>query len=344
MSAPVQVIEASPSKFRTEIDRVMQRLIEAETPVELTQIADAAEVLRVMAQRARLGLAAQNRCACIRCRAERRIGQILDEIDRQGVGRPPKGIHEPHKPTLPELGIGKNLAKRARRLAAIPQWEFDGLLRRATDTGWEITTRWLYTTAEARQRRQRNLEPQAGGRVEDLHEFITAHPGGMGTIYMDIPWEIEGVLLPYPTMTLDEIKALPIPDLANRERCHLHVWTLPGHIQSLAYEVTRHWGFRVVSEFSWRKGHRLGNGDYYRMCHENCLVAVWADRDDRFDDHSLPSCEEFPRGQHSEKPDEVRRRIELASPPPRIELFARREVPGWFSWGYEIPTPLTEQR
>jgi MT-A70 len=44
-----------------------------------------------------------------------------------------------------------------------------------------------------------------------------------------------------------------------------------------------------------------------------------------------------PVGEHSEKPEEVRRRIERLFPGPYLELFARKPVDGWAMWGNEIP-------
>jgi N6-adenosine-specific RNA methylase IME4 len=41
--------------------------------------------------------------------------------------------------------------------------------------------------------------------------------------------------------------------------------------------------------------------------------------------------------EHSKKPDEARRRIvALMGDVPRVELFARRPVPGWDVWGNEV--------
>ena len=48
-----------------------------------------------------------------------------------------------------------------------------------------------------------------------------------------------------------------------------------------------------------------------------------------------------PRGQHSEKPDEVRIRIEeLFGDVPKLELFARARYKGWDSWGLEADGPM----
>jgi N6-adenosine-specific RNA methylase IME4 len=44
-----------------------------------------------------------------------------------------------------------------------------------------------------------------------------------------------------------------------------------------------------------------------------------------------------PKGQHSQKPDEVQQRIEQMYPEAsKLELFARRERPGWASVGDQL--------
>ncbi len=48
-----------------------------------------------------------------------------------------------------------------------------------------------------------------------------------------------------------------------------------------------------------------------------------------------------PRGEHSEKPNEVRWRIEeLFGDVPRLEMFARRRYVGWDAWGLEADGPM----
>jgi len=47
-----------------------------------------------------------------------------------------------------------------------------------------------------------------------------------------------------------------------------------------------------------------------------------------------------PVGEHSEKPDEVRRRIERLLPGPYLELYGRKQVEGWCVWGNEVVAPL----
>ena len=295
--------------------------------------------MQVYAKRAKLGMVAQNRCAEIRLRAERKLGELLTTTPRLH-GRPKSVPQENTLPRLSDLGVpDRKLSYRAQRLAAIPAKDFDWYLRTAAAQEWEITTRLLLHHSERRQATAKNQQRIVGGRINDLIEFAAAG-NRMGSIVVDPPWSILGSPLPYEAIEWDELRDLPIPELA-AERCHLHLWTLPNPYHFAPYEIIRHWGFRVVSEFVWCKT-QLGKGHYWRMSHEILLTAVRSE-DDRFDDQSLRSWIEAPRGRHSEKPDVVREMIERASPGPRLELFARKVTPGWYTWGHEIAKCLTDQ-
>ena len=244
---------------------------------------------------------------------------------------------------MSDLGVrDRKLSHRAQRLAAIPQRDFDSWLQQADRHQLEITTRLLLTICEQRQAAARNRKRIIGGRVDDLVAFARQHK--MGCITIDPPLAPNrGWALPYMTMSLDELQKLPIRDLASPDRCHLHVWTLPNEYMFALKPIIEDWGFRLVSSFAWVKPAALGRGNYWRMSLEILLTAMLANRNDRFDDQSLRSWIEASRGRHSEKPDAVREMIERASPGPRLELFARKLVPGWFAWGHEISESLTDQ-
>ena len=219
-------------------------------------------------------------------------------------------------------------------MAAIPAKDFEWYLRSAAEQELEITTRLLLYHSERRQAAVNNQKRIVGGRIDDLIEFAAAGKR-MGCIVVDPPWPILGSTLPYEAVEMGKLRDLPIPELA-AERCHVHLWTLPNSCHRSAYELVEHWGFRVVSEFVWCKP-QAGRGNYWRMAHEILLTAPRSE-DDRFDDRSFRSWIEAPRGRHSEKPDVVREMLECASPGPRLELFARKHVPGWFTWGTKSPS------
>jgi hypothetical protein len=64
------------------IDAALQALASATTPDELIKLANQAAALQVYARRAKLGMVAQNRCAEIRLRAERKLGELLTTTPR----------------------------------------------------------------------------------------------------------------------------------------------------------------------------------------------------------------------------------------------------------------------
>lgn len=154
----------------------------------------------------------------------------------------------------------------------------------------------------------------------------------------------------YRTMSLPEIMALPVRDIAARD-CHLFLWTTGPHLQQ-AFRVMEAWGFRYSSlAFVWVKRKKQPDAD-----HDGLL---FMDRRDLFtgmgyttrqnaelvllgrrgapkrlakDVHQVVAA---PRQEHSRKPGEVHSRIERYSEGPRLELFARAPVDGWTVWGNE---------
>jgi site-specific DNA-methyltransferase (adenine-specific) len=143
----------------------------------------------------------------------------------------------------------------------------------------------------------------------------------------------------YPTMNLDEIKALRIPAAAN---CALFIWaTCP--LIGAALETVNAWGFTYrTTAFVWIKlnpsgrGLATGLGHWTRANAEICLLATRGRP--RPISHRVHSVVISPRGRHSEKPDEVRRRIVelMGAEVPKLEMFARTRTPGWDVWGNEV--------
>ncbi len=176
------------------------------------------------------------------------------------------------------------------------------------------------------------------GTVDDLQTLISLGRT-FGTIYVDPPWRYGNVATRSAvageyaaTMTVDEIAALPVSELA-APASHLHLWTTNAFL----FECPRlfaAWGFTFKSSFVWVKP-QMGIGNYWRNSHELLLTAVRGDAT-RFNDHSLRSWGGFSRGAHSAKPEQLRTMIERASPGPYLELFGRRAADRWVVWGNEI--------
>ena len=144
----------------------------------------------------------------------------------------------------------------------------------------------------------------------------------------------------YPTMRLEDIKALPVSDLA-AEDCVLFLWaTFPMLKEAL--EVIDTWGFTYKTvAFTWVKENRKspglfwGLGYWTRANAEICLLATRGSP--KRQSAAVHQVILSPVERHSKKPDEVRERIvTLMGDVPRVELFARQQTPGWDVWGNEV--------
>jgi N6-adenosine-specific RNA methylase IME4 len=179
-------------------------------------------------------------------------------------------------------------------------------------------------------------EPTETCTVDDLKKLVTAGHQ-FGTVYADPPWAYGNQATRaatgkhYPTMSMDEICALPIGDLV-ADDAHLHLWTTNAFLFN-AKSVIEAWGFTYKSCFVWVKP-QMGIGNYWRVSHEFLLFGIRGSCP--FRDHSLMSWASIDRGEHSEKPEPVRLMLEQTSPPPRLELFGRRLAQEWTVWGNEI--------
>lgn len=165
------------------------------------------------------------------------------------------------------------------------------------------------------------------------------------TIYLDPPWKEcgggkikRGADRHYNLMSIAEIEALPIRELADKDGCHIYMWVTNNFLEQ-GIMLLKKWGFEYVTTITWLKD-RIGLGQYYRGLTEHCLFATTKKR--------LPYKIEGgkraqgktgfyePKTIHSRKPLAMRKMIERVSYEPRIELFAREHYDGWDCWGNEV--------
>ncbi len=172
--------------------------------------------------------------------------------------------------------------------------------------------------------------------------FLGIQPGKKyRTIMVDPPWPVackansyngkEG--LPYQVMSITEIAALPIREIA-AENCRLFLWTTNSMLPE-ALPMVRLWRFQYKMLYTYCKTYGLGRTP--QVATEHCVIAT-------IGQPPTPNC----RGQallnykvvskksrHSHKPMEIIQEFEKFSPSPRIELFARGPRDGWEVWGDE---------
>jgi N6-adenosine-specific RNA methylase IME4 len=140
-------------------------------------------------------------------------------------------------------------------------------------------------------------------------------------------------MLPYSTLSVEEIAALPVRELAE-DGAHLYLWTTQRFLLD-AHAICEAWGFQRSKILVWCKpptGFALG-GTYGSAC-EFCLFGRRG---------TLAAKTKVPRdwwewsrsGGHSAKPEAFLDLVEQVSPGPYLEMFARRARFGWDYWGDE---------
>ena len=265
--------------------------------------------------------------------AEAKLGGLLEAI--------------PNKPTssrrgtrsLPP-GTDKRQSHRAQMLYRNPSVVAQEKAK-ARAKGVLITSS-VVRAAIKRLRRIASVDPvlDNGCTIAELDELIE-QGSSFGTIYADPPWPYQNQATrsatntQYKTMTLEDIAALPVNELA-AEQSHLHLWTTNAFLFCCP-AIMEAWGFEYKSIFVWVKP-QMGIGNYWRVSHELLLLGVRGSL--VFADHNHMSWGEYKRGKHSVKPAPVRQLIEQVSPGPRLELFARTAQEGWTVWGDQISHTL----
>ena len=181
--------------------------------------------------------------------------------------------------------------------------------------------------------------------------------GGFCAILADPPWRFSnrtGKVAPeyrrfarYSTMTLEDIKALPVEACAAKN-AHLYLW-VPNALLPEGLEVMRAWGFRYVTNLVWAKRRKDGGPDgsgvgfYFRNCTEILLFGVRGSLRTLAPGRRQVNLIESHKRGHSRKPDEQYQLIESCSPGPFLELFARARREHWAAWGNETEKYSLEQ-
>lgn len=171
-----------------------------------------------------------------------------------------------------------------------------------------------------------------------------------GTILIDPPWRFQnrtGKMAPehkrlhrYKTLSLEEIKNLPVQNLA-ASKSHLYLW-VPNALLSWGLEIMEEWGFTYKGNLVWYKIRKDGGPDgrgvgfYFRNVTELVLFGVKGSLRTKAPGRRQVNIISSRKREHSRKPDELYKIIEDCSPGPFLELFARHKRKGWTQWGDEL--------
>jgi len=325
---------AEPIDSLALVDRAREALRMAHTLADIGGVMEIAERARRYAKAAKLGLDAENHAAALRLEAEWRAGGMLAEGPKQGPGdfRKRGEIHSvPIPPSQADLGVTKQQAKDWQTVAKVPEPKFRQYVERVKEARRPLTTAGLVQFAKQITRGEHAKQ-------------IAAEPpplptGPFRVIVADPPWtyasrstdQTHRARNPYPDMTLDEICAMPVADLA-AEDCILWLWTTNAHMRE-AFDVLDAWGFTHKTILTWVKD-RMGTGDWLRGRTEHCLVAVRGRPTVLLTNQTTVL--HGPLREHSRKPDEFYALVESLCPGSKVELFARQARDGWVAHGSEV--------
>ncbi len=182
--------------------------------------------------------------------------------------------------------------------------------------------------------------------AQDLRQSLAGRR--FATVLADPPWRFvnrTGKVAPehrrlsrYPTLTVDEICALPVAEHLEAT-AHCYLW-VPNALLPEGLAVLAAWGFQYKSNLVWHKVRKDGGSDgrgvgfYFRNVTEIILFGTRG-RNAR----TLPPARRqvnviaSRKREHSRKPDEQYALIEACSPGGFLELFGRGTRPGWTVWG-----------
>lgn len=308
------------------IDRATRLLARANTLVDVIKVRDYAKALQIATKRSEQSKEAWNESKKLMLRAERKAGKMLKAAEKNKGGNP-KLTSNKVLPVakLDDLNISKMESSRWQKLAGIPDDKFEELLSKAKDKPNDSEKAALALANKLADPRPKPDIPLPEGKYR--------------TIVIDPPWPVQKIVreerpnqarpLDYPTMTVEEIKALPISELAADDGCHIYLWTTHKFLPT-AFDVFHEWGVKYECLLTWVKN--VGFTPFSWMYStEHALFG------------RVGSLELLKKGlrldfkgkveRHSEKPDAFYARVREASPEPRLDMYGRKSRKSFKVWG-----------
>jgi N6-adenosine-specific RNA methylase IME4/ParB-like chromosome segregation protein Spo0J len=271
---------------------------------------------------------------------EEEYKRLAKEAQRRG-GRKPRGV--------PPSFLGQDESKRALAMVG----KVVGMDRQTyvrakavVEAAEKEPARYAPLVAEMNRTRKvngafRKLKVDLQSRAIAKEPPALPKKGPYRVIVADPPWRstkrvqalsTRGVA-PYPTMSLVEICALKVNQIAHKDSV-LWLWTTNAHLPE-AFEVVKAWGFTYKTVLTWVKPstQKPGLGDWLRGRSEHCLLCTIGKPTVKLTNQTTVL--EAPRTKHSAKPDAFYAMVEKMCPGNKVELFQRKPREGWDSHGDE---------
>jgi N6-adenosine-specific RNA methylase IME4 len=239
-------------------------------------------------------------------------------------------------PTDAELGLGKRLAARARKLLEMGEPARKRLVAKLKRDDQPVNPKTVLAAL-----RQENKQ-------EKKHAVATAvfsETGPFDVVVIDPPWQVEKIdrderpnqdAFDYPTMSVEQIEVLWRSDIEPtlKDDCHVFVWTTQRYLPA-AIEMLGKIGLRYVLAMVW---HKTGGFQPNDLPQYNCEFAVYARRGKPLfiDTKDFFCCFNGARREHSRKPIEFYDTIRRVTGGSRIDVFSRELHEGFAQYGNEL--------
>lgn len=228
------------------------------------------------------------------------------------------------------VGVNPHYVSDAQKLKAESPEAFQ-----AVRAGRATLTQAKRDTTEAKREAKREVNAAKAMDTTPIESL----EGVFSTLLIDPPWawndegdvnQMGRAKPDYGTMTIGQLTAMPIAPLA-ADDAHIYCWVTNRSLPKV-FGLLEAWRFRYIALLTWPKP-SFGMGNYFRGQTEHIAFGVRGSLALQVKDVStlLPT---WKRGkQHSEKPSEIHAFIERCSPGPYLELFGRKRIANWRTWG-----------
>ncbi len=176
-------------------------------------------------------------------------------------------------------------------------------------------------------------------KLKEASRAIPLPAGKYRTIVIDPPWEMKKIArdvapdqvdFDYPTMDLAQIAQFPVADMAHDEAI-VFCWTTQKYLPD-TFAIIEAWGFKYLACMVW---HKNGGFQPFGLPQYNAEFVLIGRKGgcDFVDTKAFMLCNNWPRREHSRKPDEFYELISRVTLGPRIDVFSRERREGFDQFG-----------
>ncbi|MCH8067801.1 MAG: hypothetical protein IID16_00810 [Candidatus Marinimicrobia bacterium] len=316
----------------------LQKIESFDSEISLIQTVDEAKLQMDTAARYAVFIKAggvmtetQNKFGRLRIKLEDKTGALLDKDYAHG-GEHGNKFTKVAQGNLGKMPVNKKVSARARKICDAADDIKEQIMKKIEDRGEVITPNRVLTGITAIKQKKKH--------DDIMNNVINETIGKYDVIVIDPPWDVKKIErdvapnqskeLDYPTMTIEEISAIELPA---KENAHIFMWTTHKFLP-LSFAIFKEWGVKYVLTMVW---HKPGGFQPYNLPQYNNEFCLYGriGSPKFIDTKQFNTCNSWPRGRHSEKPIEFYELINRVCGGEKIDIFNRREIEGFNTWGNE---------